>query len=46
VSSTTKNQRIGSVALSLDSSESGGVAMCSLIDLMVSALNPLPDETP
>jgi predicted nucleic acid-binding Zn-ribbon protein len=45
-SSTTKNQRIGSVALSLDSSESGGVAICSLIDLMVSALNPLPDETP
>jgi hypothetical protein len=45
-SSTTKNQRVGSVALSLDSSESGGVAICSLIDLMVSALNPLPDETP
>ena len=45
-SSTTKNQRVGSVALSLDSTESGGVAICSLIDLMVSALNPLPDETP
>lgn len=45
-SSTTKNQRVGSVALSLDSSESGGVAICSLIDLMVFALNPLPDETP
>ena len=45
-SSTTKSQRVGSVALSLDSTESGGVAICSLIDLMVSALNPLPDETP
>jgi len=45
-SSTTKNQRVGSIALSLDSSESGGVAICSLIDLVVSALNPFPIETP
>jgi hypothetical protein len=45
-SSTTKNQRVGSIALSLDSSESGGVAICSLIDLMVAALNPFPAEIP
>ena len=44
-SSTTKNQRVGSVVLSLDSSESGGVAICSLIDLLVAALNPFPAET-
>jgi hypothetical protein len=45
-SSTTKNQRVGTVVLSLESSESGGVAICSLIDLMVAALNPFPAETP
>ena len=35
----------GTISMVLETSESGGAALCSLIDLMVAALNPFPDST-
>jgi hypothetical protein len=42
VTSKVLNKQNGSISMSLDSSEVGGDALCSLIDLMVAALNPFP----
>ena len=42
VTSKVLNKQNGSISMSLDSSEVGGDALCSLIDLLVAALNPFP----
>ena len=42
VNTKTKNQNVGILSLSLKTTESGGVAICSLIDLLIAALNPIP----
>ena len=41
-----QNQRNGMISMSVDTTESGGQAICSLIDLLVAALNPFPDNSP
>ena len=43
--SRTKGKQNGTISMVLETSESGGPALCSLIDLMVAALNPFPDST-
>lgn len=40
-----RNQRSGVIKMSVDTTESGGQAICSLIDLLVAALNPFPDDS-
>lgn len=41
-----QNQRNGMISMSVDTNESGGQAICSLIDLLVAALNPFPNNSP
>jgi cell division protein FtsB len=41
-SSRVKNQSVGTLSVSLDTTETGGLAICSFIDLLVVALNPFP----
>ena len=41
-----QNQRNGMISMSVDTTESGGQAICSLIDLLVAALNPFPENSP
>ena len=43
-SSKSSNQKSGRVSISLQTSETGGEAICSLIDLMVAAFNPFPSS--
>ena len=40
-----QNQRNGMISMSVDTTESGGQAICSLIDLLVAALNPFPNNS-
>lgn len=40
-----QNQRNGVISMSVDTTESGGQAICSLIDLLVAALNPFPNNS-
>ena len=42
--SRTRGKQNGTISMVLETSESGGAALCSLIDLMVAALNPFPDS--
>ena len=43
-SSKSSNQKSGRIICSLQTSETGGEAICSLIDLMVAAFNPFPSS--
>lgn len=46
VTKKIRNQQNGIISMSLETTEVGGSALCSLIDLMVSALNPFPQTSP
>ncbi len=45
VQSRTRGKQNGTISMVLETSESGGPALCSLIDLLVAALNPFPDSS-
>ena len=44
VNSKIRNQKNGMFSMSLETSEPGGGALRSLIDLLVAALNPFPQN--
>ena len=43
--SRIRGQKNGTISMVLETSESGDLALCSLIDLLIAALNPFPDST-
>ena len=43
--SRIRGQKNGTMSMVLETSESGGSALCSLIDLLVAALNPFPEPS-